>query len=83
MPSAPLVTPVKILLEILVYLIFSLSINIVPFEGKLLALAADIVESRTVMAVEVVVEAVSKSEALVNVKELSESLIPPESFNVV
>ena len=62
---------------------FSLPILIVPLLGKPLVLEPAIVVLAAVRFAVVVVEAVSKLAALVRIKEVSESLIPPLSFKVV
>ena len=62
---------------------FSLPILIVPLLGKPEESATAIVVSEADRLEEVVVLAVSKSEALERIKDVSELLIPPESFKVV
>ena len=62
---------------------FSLPILIVPLAGKLEESATDIVVLAAVRFADVVVDAVSKSDALVSVNEVSESLMPPLSLSVV
>ena len=54
-----------------------------PFEGNPLESATSIEESTIATALEVVLEAVSKSEALVTVNEVTEAFIPPLSLRVV
>jgi len=82
-PSSPLIISPNILLTLLPYRMFSLPILIVPLLGKPEESATGIVVSDAVRLEDVVVLAVSKFEALVKVKEVSELLIPPESFKVV
>ena len=55
----------------------------VPWLGKPVVLAPAIVELEAVRFAPVVVDAVSKAAALVRMKVVSESLIPPLSFRVV
>ena len=62
---------------------FSLPILIVPFAGNPEESATDMVVFAAVRLDAVVVAAVSKSDALVSVNEVSELLMPPLSLSVV
>jgi len=76
-PSEALVKSERALLALVVYLINSLPIFTVPLEGKPEEFATGIEALVAVKSAEVVVAAVSKSEALVRtIADVIESLIP-------
>ena len=62
---------------------FSLPILIVPLAGKFEESATDMLVLAAVRLLAVVVDTVSKSDALVSVNDVSELLMPPLSLSVV